>query len=136
MLQRWGYVLRRPSLGSEPNQRGRSKGEVHIFSIYTTDSKSFQVNRLKTLGQVHYTKPVRTTDGQPPELRPFTYTKTLVLIPIDAISVEKIAHTVGLEIKQIISFYQFIYSYIYLDEVGTFLMSSRGYIFNVLSNLF
>ena len=61
----WGYVLRPP--GAEPEEPGRSKGEVHIFNIYIIDSKRFQVDRLKTLGQVHYTKPLtilRTSDGR------------------------------------------------------------------------
>ena len=101
----WGYVLRPP--GAEPEEPGRSKGEVHIFNIYIIDSKTFQVDRLKTLGQVHYTKPVRTTDGRTDrrmdgrtngrtdgrtdnhpnsDLSPIP---KLVLIPIDAISVEK-----------------------------------------------
>ena len=101
----WGYVLRPP--GAEPEEPGRSKGEVHIFNIYIIDSEKFQVDRLKPLGQVHYTKPVRTTDGrtdgwmdgrmdgrtdgQPPELEPpdLSPIPKLVLIPIDAISVEK-----------------------------------------------
>ena len=50
----WGYVLRPP--GAEPEEQGRSKEEVHIFKIYFIDSKRFQVDRLKTLGRVHYTK--------------------------------------------------------------------------------
>ena len=50
----WGYVLRPP--GDEPEEPGRSQGEVHIFKIYIIDSKRFQVDRLKTLGRVHYTK--------------------------------------------------------------------------------
>ena len=84
----WGYVLRPP--GAEPEEPGRSKGEVHIFNIYIIDSKRFQVDWLKTLGQVHYTRfCVRRTDGRTPdgrtdgrtdghhlELRTFNYTKS------------------------------------------------------------
>ena len=84
----WGYVLRPP--GAEPEEPGRSKGEVHIFNIYIIDSKRFQVDWLKTLGQVHYTRfCVRRTDGRTDagrtdgwtdghhlELRTFNYTKS------------------------------------------------------------
>ena len=51
----WAYVLR--PLTTKILGRGRSKGEVHIFNTYINDCKRFQVDRLKTLGQVHYTKP-------------------------------------------------------------------------------
>ena len=81
-----GYVLRPP--GAEPEEPGRSKGEVHIFNIhvYIIDSKRFHVDWLKTLGQVHYTKfcvrrmdGCRTdgwTDGHHLELSSFNYTKS------------------------------------------------------------
>ena len=72
--------------GAEPEEPGRSKGEVHIFNIYIIDSKRFQVDWLKTLGQVHYTRfCVRRTDGRTDagrtdghhlELRTFNYTKS------------------------------------------------------------
>ena len=55
--------------GAEPEEQGRSKGEVHIFNLYIIDPKRFDVDRLKTLGQVHYTKPLtilRTSDGLHP----------------------------------------------------------------------
>ena len=68
ILLGWGYVLRPP--GAKPEEPGRSKGEVHIFNIYIIDSKRFQVDWLKTLGQVHYTKfCVRRTDGRTPDGR-------------------------------------------------------------------
>ena len=77
---------------AEPEEQGRSKGEVHIFNIYIIDSKRFQGDRLKALGQVHYTNPcVRRmdgrTDGNPNS--DLSHIPKLVLIPIDAISVEK-----------------------------------------------
>ena len=50
----WGYVLRPPA--AEPEEPGRPKGKVYIFNIYKIDSKMFQIDRLKTLGRVHYTK--------------------------------------------------------------------------------
>ena len=51
--------------GGKPEVLGRSQGEVHIFNIYIIDSKRFQVDWLKTLGQVHYTRfCVRRTDGR------------------------------------------------------------------------
>ena len=43
------YVLRDP--GAEPEEPGRSKGEVHIFNIYIIDSKRFQIDPLKTLDE-------------------------------------------------------------------------------------
>ena len=100
----WGYVLRPP--GAEPEEPGGSKGEVHIFNIYIIDSKRFQVDWLKSLGQVHYTKPLtilRTWDGRTdgrtygrtPDGRTDTTSNSelstipkVVLIPIDTISGE------------------------------------------------
>ena len=42
--------------GGKPEVLGWSQGEVHIFNINIIDSKRFDVDRLKTLGRVHYTK--------------------------------------------------------------------------------
>ena len=86
--------------GTEPEEQGRSKVKVHIFNIIYNRFRRFQVDRLKTQGQVHYTNPVRSTDERTPgqtdgrrtdthpnsDLLPIT---KLVLIPIDVISVER-----------------------------------------------
>ena len=101
----WDYVLRPP--GAKPEEQGRSKGEVHIFKIYIIDSKRFQVDRLKTLGRVHYTKFCgRRTDGRTDGRRADGRTDTtsnselsiipkVVLIPIDTISGENTKCTHG-----------------------------------------
>ena len=64
-----------------------TRGGAHFQYIYIIDSKRYQVDQLKTLGQVHYTKPLtilRTTagrmdermDGHHLKLRTFNYTKS------------------------------------------------------------
>ena len=53
---RWSVEPPWTCLLQKEEEQGRSKGEVHIFKIYFIDSKRLQVDRLKTLGRVHYTK--------------------------------------------------------------------------------
>ena len=76
--------------GGKPEELSQSQGKGYIFNIYIIYSKRFQVDWLKTLGQVHYTTfcvrrtdgrtDVRTdvgrTDGHHLELRTFDYTKS------------------------------------------------------------
>ena len=91
ILLGWGYVRRPPR--AEPEKPGRSKGRAYIFNIYIFDSKRFQVDRLKPLGQAHYTKSLTillTSDGRTDAGRTDGHHLELkvVLIPMDTISGE------------------------------------------------
>ena len=82
----WGYILRPPPR-AEPEEQGRSKGEVHIFNIYNrfqnVSGRSVENPRTSSL---HKTRAYdgwtdgQTPDGQPPELRHFTYTNPLTIV--------------------------------------------------------
>ena len=106
-LFQWGGVLLTSfmtPLGQTGRARSVKRGGAHLQYIYIIDSKRFQVDRLKTLGQVHYTTfCVRRTDGRT-DVRTdagrtdgrtdttsnseFSIIPKVVLIPIDTISCE------------------------------------------------
>ena len=82
--------------GRTGSVRSVTRGGAHLqyiyIYIYIIDSKRFHIDQLKTLGQVHYIKPLtmlRTSDGRTDagrtdgrtdghhlELRTFNYTKS------------------------------------------------------------
>ena len=106
----WVGLCSKTPRGRTGRARSVKRGGAHLQYIYNRFQK-VSGRSAETLGQVHCTKPVRTTDGRTDgwtdgrmdgrtdgrtdnhpnsDLSPIP---KLVLIPIDAISVEKIART-------------------------------------------